>query len=637
MKNLFTFLLVALFSVSLISAQDEGDSTFVAEWAAPVPSWWAKPVADAPVRAQATAMEVESFDALGCDFDTEWAKIPGDGNALASALGLAASNKGAEDFKDAAFKVLADASNMYILLQYTDDDVTGTETVELAWAPYLTIDAGRDITGLEGAWYTRFVEFGGYKATFKSTGFDAAMMVTGATAAVNWGGTNEILTASLFMDNHTTVGSSTIKHIYTIAFTALTGEARPEFDLDIWNMLNSGKGISFDMKVNDKDGDDALKADGSATAPAEYWWNTVNNDAYALTFYAGFLNVERIALSADAEFVKDWTAPVPSWWAKPSAEEPTREQASAIPVASFDAEGADFEAVWAAISTENVIDNALGLAASNKGGDDFKDAAYKVYCDESAMYILLQYTDDDVTGAETVEVAWAPYLKIDAAEDITGLEGAWYTRFTEFGAYKATFKTTGFDAAMMVTGATAAVNWGGTNEYLAASLFFDNHTAIGSSTIKQIITIGYTALTGEARPEFDQTIWNALNEGKGISFDLKVNDIDTDDALNDKAEKKPAEYWWSTTNNDAYALTWYAGFLNIADITGVAQVKPSVSIFSLVTPDQIQFRTNANVAIYNTLGQQVMVKKNVNQVELSGLSKGIYIVRANNESRKILR
>ena len=641
MKKLFTMMLVTLFCVpGLFAQQDEGDSLFVVGWTTPVASWWPKPAAEAPVREQATAIEVTAFDAVGCDFDAEWAKLPGNGYALDVQLGLNASHKGPDDFKDAAFKVVADASNMYILLQYTDDDVTGNETVEIAWAPYLAINAKRAITGLEGAWYARYVEFGGYKAAFKATGFDAAMMVTGATGAVNWGGTNELLTANLFMDDHTTAGSSTIKIIYTIGYPALTGEARPEFDLDIWNTLNEGKGITLDLKVNDVDTDDELNTDPTPVKkPAEYWWNTPTNDCWAITFYAGFLNVQRIPVSQDTEFVSTWPAsPVPSWWPKPAAEEPVRAQASAIPVASFDPVTCDFDAEWAKLTNEYVIDNQLGLNASHKGPDDFKDASFKVLCDDNAMYILLQYTDDDVTGSETVEIAWAPYLKLDV-EDITGLEGAWYARYVEFGAYKATFKTTGFDAAMMVTGATANINWGGTNEILGASIFMDNHTSLGSSTIKQIFTLGYTAFTGEARPEFNKTIWQALNGGKAVTIDMKVNDIDTDDALNTDPTpvKKPAEYWWNTTTNDVWAITYFAGFLNIADVTSVPQIIVTESIFSLVTPGQIQFNRNAYVVIYNMLGQQITSKRNVRQIELSGLEKGIYIVRANNESRKIMR
>jgi hypothetical protein len=569
MKTNFTFLLVTLLlGVTGLFAQnpDSGDAAFVAGWTTPVPSWWAPLPAEVPVRKQAIATAASSFDAVTCNFDAEWAKIAGEPNKLGdvgSRLGLAASDKGEADFSG-SFKVTYDDATMYILLQYTDDDITGNETVEIAWAPYLKINAP-DLASLPSAWYTRYTQFGAYKATFKTTGFDAAMMVDGSTGGVNWGGTNDLLSTSLFMDDHSVVGSKTKKYIYSISFSALTGEARPEFSIDIWQALNDGKGISYDMKVNDADGDDA-KNDKDEVKPAEYWWNTKNNDCYALTTYAGFLS-SGVPVSADAKYVADWKTPIPSWWAKLPAEEPTRKQAVSSHVAPFDAQTSDFDLVWSKIPGDgNKLGDAgsrLGLAASDKGDADFS-GSFKTICDDNNIYVLLQYTDEDVTGNETVEIAWAPYLKIDAP-DLADLPQAWYARYTQFGAYKATFKPGSFDAAMMVDGSTGNVNWGGTNDILSNNLFVDNHTTAGSKTIKEIYTIGYAAITGDARPDFNLELWKALNDGKGISLDMKVNDVDGDDAKNDKDEVKPAEYWWNTKNNDCYALTTYAGFLKVGE------------------------------------------------------------------------
>ena len=549
------------------------DAKYVAAWTAPIPSWWAKLPAEVPTRKQAVSSQVAGFDAQNADFDVVWSKIAGEGNKLGDAgsrLGLTASDKGDADFSG-TFKTICDESNIYVLLQYTDEDVTGAETVELAWAPYLKIDAP-DLADLPQAWYARYQQFGAYKASFKTTGFDAAMLIDGSTGGVNWGGTNDILSNNLFMDDHTAVGSKTFKAIYTIGYAALTGDARPDFNVEIWKALSSGKGITFDMKVNDTDADDALNADATPKkAPAEYWWNTKSNDCYALTTYAGFVAPGDLIVvtSPDAEFVKSWTAPIPSWWAKLPAEEPTRKQAVAPQLTSFDAQAANFDQMWVNIPGEaNKLGDAgsrLGLPASDKGDADFS-GSFKTITDGANIYILLQYTDEDVTGAETVEFAWAPYLKIDAP-DLADLPQAWYARYQQFGAYKATFKTTGFDAAMIIDGSTAGVNWGGTNDILSANLYMDNHTAVGSKTFKAIYTIGYAALTGEARPEFNVDIWKALNNGKGITLDMKVNDVDDDDALNADAtpKKAPAEYWWNTKNNDCYALTTYAGFLKAGD------------------------------------------------------------------------
>lgn len=668
MNRIFTFLIVALFSATSLIAQDENDSTYVKDWKFPI-GWWFpnQPIPEEGIEAYprltTMATVVTSFDAVAVNFDTEWAKIPGDGNIIGGEgkrLGLAASDKGAADFTG-AFKTITDGSNIYILLQYTDDDVTGTESVEIAWAPYLKINAV-DPDGVPQAWYARYFQFGAYKATFKSTGFDAAMVVTGGGAnedgsngLLEWGGTNDILANYLFVDDKTAVGSKTIKQIITIGFPCLTGEARPDFNMEIWNKLNDGKGISFDLKVNDTDADDALNTDETPVQkPAEYWWNSTNNDVYAVTWYAGFIGVEEsIPTEGDAAFVKDWKFPI-GWWFpnQPLPEEGIdnypRKEASASKIGNFDAENADFDAEWAKIAGDgNKLGeegSRLGLAASDKGDADFT-GAFKAFCDESNIYILLQYTDDDVTGNETLELAWAPYLKIDAPE-VEGIPQAWYARYQQFGAYKATFKTTGFDAAMIVTGSgpnedgsNGLLEWGGTNDILANYLFLDDHTAVGSKTVKQIITIGFPALTGEARPEFNLAIWSALNDGKGISFDMKLNDVDTDDALNadETPVQKPAEYWWNSTNNDAYAVTWYAGFLKVGGTVGVQQVKIGTSIFERVTPNEILFNKTANVAVYNILGSQIMLKRDVTRLDLSGLKTGVYIIRANNESLKVVR
>ncbi|HET6558445.1 MAG TPA: T9SS type A sorting domain-containing protein, partial [Prolixibacteraceae bacterium] len=121
--------------------------------------------------------------------------------------------------------------------------------------------------------------------------------------------------------------------------------------------------------------------------------------------------------------------------------------------------------------------------------------------------------------------------------------------------------------------------------------------------------------------------------------DLKVNDVDADDAMNtdDPPVAKPAEYWWNTTSNDAYAVTYYAGFLSAGGTVGIWERALANSIFERVTPNFIQFNKMANVAVYNILGAQVMAKKDVSRLDLSNLNRGIYIIRANGESRKIVR
>ena len=652
MKTLFTCFFIALMSMSSVFAQTDAER--VANWQLPISGWFAGATApaegiDAYPRKEAKAEMVISFDAAAADFDAEWAKVDGGGNVIANVLGLAGSNKGANDFKDAAFKVLYDESNMYVLVQFTDDDVVGTESLEMCLSPYFKLDV-EDRTDFPTAWYTRWSQFGANKLLFDKNGFNNAMMVNmdaAGAGTINWGGTTETLTNSLFVDNKTAVGSKTIKWIITIGYPVLTGEFRPDFNKEIWTALNGGKGISFDLKINDFDGDDALNAKNEIK-PAEYWWNSNSNDAWMSNIFAGFLGAKEGASGGktDTEIVANWQLPISGWFAGATApaggiDAYPRKQAQAKVLSTpFDAAAADFDAEWAKVAGgTNEIANVLGLAGSNKGANDFKDAAFKVLYDESNMYVLVQFTDDDVVGTESLEMCLSPYFKLDV-EDRTDFPTAWYTRWSQFGANKLLFDKNGFNNAMMVNmdaAGAGTINWGGTTETLTNSLFVDNKTAVGSKTIKWIITIGYPVLTGEFRPDFNKEIWTALNGGKGISFDLKINDFDGDDALNAKNEIKPAEYWWNSNSNDAWMSNIFAGFLGTNFIDGVNSIQSESSIFARISPLQISFKKLANVTVYNILGSQVMSKRNVNEIDLSGLNRGIYIIRANNESLKIVR
>ena len=621
------------------------------------------------VQPQAFADTIADFDPVTANFDAVWSSIPGNGYVIAKNHGLAASHNGAADFSG-AFKVVYDDLNIYILLQYTDDDNSGTETVEVAWAPYFKLDGSLNPTIMDATtprpWYQygRFTDFGAYKATFSKDKFDAAMMVTAKadfTADINWGGTTALLNANLFIKDKTASGSNVVKRIITIGYPALTGVQRPDFNTNIWRALNNGKGISFDLKVVDKDANDALNTAATPVpAPAEYWWAAVTNNSYCVNYESGFLGLKEpvIAQNRDAEYIKNWNFASTTWNGirpsnrltvnQDSINRIVQPQAFADTIADFDPVTANFDAVWSSIPGNGyVIAKNHGLAASHNGAADFS-GAFKVVYDDLNIYILLQYTDDDNSGTETVEVAWAPYFKLDGSLNPTIMDATtprpWYQygRFTDFGAYKATFSKDKFDAAMMVTAKadfTADINWGGTTALLNANLFIKDKTASGSNVVKRIITIGYPALTGVQRPDFNTNIWRALNNGKGISFDLKVVDKDANDALNTAATPvpAPAEYWWAAITNNSYCVTYESGFLGIKKSTGVRNTNFAPSIFGKRTSAMIELNETANVQIYNIAGKTITILSQVNKIDLTNFNRGVYIIKANNEVLKVVR
>jgi len=378
MRKLFTFLIVA--TLSMLHGFAQTDAEITAKWQFPIDWWFPNaPVPEGGIenypRSQAMAEMRTGFNAATAKFDEVWASVAGNGNVIGSTaghiLGLPASNKGADDFKDAAFKVIYDESNMYILLQWTDDDVTGNESAELCLAPYFKLDVDD-----KAQWYSRYSQFGANKLQFNNKGFSAAMMVNfdaDGKGSINWGGTTETLTNNLFLDDKSVAGTKTVKWIITIGYPALTGEYRPDFSVDSWKALNGGKGISFDMKVNDVDTDDAFNTDATPVQkPAEYWWSSTSNDAWQSNMYAGFLGAKSSTSGGqtDAEITAKWQFPI-DWWF-PNAPVPEggvesypRFQAAAELKENFNAETAKFDEAWASVAGNG---NVIGYTSSHIPG-----------------------------------------------------------------------------------------------------------------------------------------------------------------------------------------------------------------------------------------------------------------------------
>jgi len=355
----------------------------------------------------------------------------------------------------------------------------------------------------------------------------------------------------------------------------------------------------------------------------------------------------------DAAYIDGWKLPI-AWF--PNFVAPvggvdaiSRTQVLVDSIADFDYQGCVFDDVWAGISgAGSTITHNTGNVSSDNGSSDFT-GAFKVLYDNTSIYILLKYTDDDVTGMEQVEIMWAPYLKINAPDVKNSSTGAdipssCYVRYSNFGAYKATFNSTGnspgFVSAMSVTGSTgvSTLAWGATPADLVNNLDVSDYTAPASHTIRQIYAIPYVALWSDARGDFNTNVWKQISGGMGLSFDMKINDPDSNDPTTADANgKKSGEYFWNSTSNDGYAVTWYSGFLMPRVTTGIEQVKSENSIFGVITTNQIQLKNPANVTVFNSIGKKIMAVENSDKINVSNLGKGVFIIKVNNETKKFVR
>lgn len=374
--------------------------------------------------------------------------------------------------------------------------------------------------------------------------------------------------------------------------------------------------------------------------------------------------------ASDATIVSNWMFPITYYF--PDMPVPAggianypRAQAIADSIGDFDPVGVVFDDVWATlnqgVSGEGYpVGNQVGNAKSAKGTTDFS-GAFKVVYDQSNIYILLKYYDDVIDGREVVELMWTPYLSIPEIATLPSVlsitnkpvaQTAPYARYSQFGGNKASFTNKGYrDACIVQFDATGTGNilYSGTNALLTNNLSYDNKTELGSHTVRAIYTIGFQTLTGNAyaaglnaRPTFDNKTWRTLNGGKGITFDIKIADTDPDDQLNSEPSPKeqPAEYWWNTTSNDGWALSFYSGFLGVRGgvktaVNPIYVTKPA--IFGNVTSTIVELTQNANVEVFNSVGKSVVSLKNTNKIDLTNLQKGVYVISANNETMKFSR
>lgn len=325
-------------------------------------------------------------------------------------------------------------------------------------------------------------------------------------------------------------------------------------------------------------------------------------------------------------------------------------QSYAAIINNFDPKLSNFDTDWNSntYAAYGISNNVLNQG--NHAGDaDFK-GEFKAFYDDSNLYIFVKFVDDNITGNESVEIPWATYFKLYGKTPIFGdparpYANFGYLRYSAFGSYKATFNKTGFVNAMKIDFASptaqGVLTWSGTNENLSGNLSVVDKSVPGTGVVKWIITLGYQAFTSVGfsnetmplpRPDFNVDIFKAMNGGKGLSFDVKVNDKDANDV------GQEAHYWWNSTSNNCYSHTWYAGFLGIEEKTAVKNTSANQpSVFAKVNSNTIQLNETCNVEIFNLIGSKVSESKAVNSVNLCSLSKGAYIIRAKNESVKIIR
>ncbi|MFV0469094.1 MAG: sugar-binding protein, partial [Dysgonomonas sp.] len=285
---------------------------------------------------------------------------------------------------------------------------------------------------------------------------------------------------------------------------------------------------------------------------------------FSLVLFCTLFTSKGLAQLSDADFVKNWQAGTGAHPTKTPPYYPdegfVQKQALATKVANdFDPSSVIFDELWPSLPNEYSITNVVKQTnGDDAGGDaDFK-GAFKIVYNDDAFYILLQCSDDVVTGSEKVEIMWQQDEKIEALASLdkdTEHQRFAYLRYEAFGGYKVEVTSSGGKSVMTWNPNASnviTVYWSGSataQTLIANNVLLESHAEGSTTQIKNIYTINYPALTGEMREDFNVDKWKGLNGGKGISFDLKFVEHDPN--------KKMPAYWWNSPVNNGYLYTWY--------------------------------------------------------------------------------
>lgn len=228
------------------------------------------------------------------------------------------------------------------------------------------------------------------------------------------------------------------------------------------------------------------------------------------------------------------------------------------------------------------------------------------------------------TNPDRYEAGW------EAAEDLA-TKNQQYCAFTELGAGKALLNETGITESARTIGATG--QWG--SALGAAGDYVYNWSVDGDGTVWAVVGWSFdtylVSLSDPTDPESDLVGLDPAATEK-ISFDVQANGYPGDPATR-------MAWFWSSSENDGYALEYYNGYLMFDDTPfyGVStQDIKTQDKFAYIYDNVLRlkgFDLPVDLEVYSIVGQKVMSAKDVTTLNVSDLDRGIYLVKVDGEKQ----
>ena len=605
-------------------------------------------------------------------FDATWS-ILGDSASISNLT----SNGVAGDLFDlgeaspsfgAAWKAVYDADNLYVLLKYWDlstqaDDGSLAFEIMAQTHPATDMETGRytpdfvaagDDVALQKASYGRFIELAGGKTVVSASGvaeYNTSTGLDGGTWGTYGPGIQGLSTSAQFWDDD---GAGVIRAVLVMPFaTTLAYPTDPLGDLTVLTAFDpsltpGADTIVFDVKSNSTVGgtDDDNKV--------EYFWSANANNGYAMNYYSGLLVFEEAgSAGGDPMEVINWVNldDEPDYAADPYEKEDyvaIMAPGDWTPVS----DAASFDATWSILGDSASISN---LTSNGVAGDLFDlgeaspsfGAAWKAVYDADNLYVLLKYWDlstqaDDASLAFEIMAQTHPLTDMEtgrytpdfvAAGDDVALQKASYGRFIELAGGKTVVSASGvaeYNASTGQDGGTWGTYGAGIQGLSTSTQFWDDD---GAGIIRAVLVMPFAStLAYPADPYSDLTAVTAFDPSATTGADTIVFDVKSNSTVGGSEDDNKVEYFWSADANNGYAINYYSGRLIFDAPTGILDYingKGYAKVYMHNDILRIRGEQPADVEVYSITGSRVKVATQTNQVDMSNLNNGVYIVRLN--------
>ena len=315
---------------------------------------------------------------------------------------------------------------------------------------------------------------------------------------------------------------------------------------------------------------------------------------------------------------------------------------------TFDAGTFVLSEIWDKLGDENEIKNNT----RSEGGDlyqkDVFGTTWKAFYDNEFLYIGLKYIDvnqqvpNENKGFEICfqtkyynryEPGW------QKAQSIEG-KNKQYARFLQLGGGKTRLVATPSGATLDEFNSSNGIagTWEN-NSVVLASLGDPNNGFFsweidGDNTVWAMVRYSFTDHMYYLTDEFaadevsNRTAFNPVDKDT-ISWEVKCN------ASNVTGSE--IEYWWNSDINDGFEAIYYNGYLIFGTeiwSTGIDDDNMTIDRKGVYLAGKVLHVTgidNADLAVYSISGQQLCSAKNVSELDLSGLNRGLYLVKSGNE------